>query len=281
MLISQIAKKEQFRFGNQTCISQNEQVGVYLITDINQVKFVLKVFTGKSALQQCKQETDSLRFYGRKAALKTPQITQINQIKQAHYYLMEYMPNQMKANDYWEIFGRQLALTHLTSADLFGLHFDNYIGQLEQLNAAKKPRAADFFIHNRLETQIELARNKGFHFKALDSFYKNIENLILDEKPALIHGDLWHGNLLSDEKGNPGVIDTACCFGPRAMDWAMMELFGGFDSSWIDSYHEVYPLPTSWKKHLGIWQLYYLLVHLNIFGKSYYNPCQEIITKYR
>ncbi|TXK73909.1 fructosamine kinase family protein [Mesonia sp. HuA40] len=281
MLISQIAIKEQINLKKHCCISQNDKAEIYLITDTNQANFVLKVFTGENAQHQCQLETDSLHFFEREAALSTPQVTQINKLAQTHYFLMEYMPNKIKSSDYWEIFGRQLALTHLTTNNFFGLHFDNYIGQLKQSNAPKKQKAFDFFIYNRLEPQFELARKKGFHFNALDSFYKNLENLISDEKPALIHGDLWHGNLLSDEKGRPSVIDTACCFAPRPMDWAMMELFGGFDSSWVDSYHEVYSMPTNWKKDLAIWQLYFLLVHLNSFGKSYYNPCQEIITKYR
>ncbi|MCQ0110639.1 fructosamine kinase family protein [Zhouia sp. CL16] len=42
----------------------------------------------------------------------------------------------------------------------------------------------------------------------------------------------------------------------------------------------MYPLEKGWQKRLDIWQLYYLLVHLNLFGSSYYSSVLHILNKY-
>src|SRR5690606_24016845 len=100
------------------------------------------------------------------------------------------------------------------------------------------------------------------------------------EAPALIHGDLWNGNYLIDDSGNPCLIDPAVCFASREMDLAMMQLFGGFSEEVFNVYNEAFPLAKGWKTRTHLWQLYYLLVHLNLFGSGYYNHVNTIIRKY-
>ena len=41
------------------------------------------------------------------------------------------------------------------------------------------------------------------------------ELLSHEVQPALIHGDLWSGNYLADEKGNPVLLDPAVYFADR------------------------------------------------------------------
>src|SRR5690606_27632898 len=99
-----------------------------------------------------------------------------------------------------------------------------------------------FYIEKRLEPQFKLATENGFSFKKLSAFYKNITQEIPNEVPALIHGDLWNGNYLVDDKGNPCLIDPAVAFAPREMDLAMMHLFGGFPDSVFTAYTTAFPL---------------------------------------
>ncbi len=81
-------------------------------------------------------------------------------------------------------------------------------------------------------------------------------------------------------EGEPCLIDPAVSYASREMDLAMVSLFGGFPKNYIRAYSEVYPLQPSWEERIPLWQLYYILVHLNLFGAGYYSRCMQIIKKY-
>ena len=108
----------------------------------------------------------------------------------------------------------------------------------------------------------------------------NISAIIPDEKPALIHGDLWGGNYLVNGNGDPCLIDPATAFAPREMDLSMMQLFGGFDKELFNSYKKEFPLESGFEERIPLWQLYYLLVHLNLFGAGYKSQVTSIIKQF-
>ena len=126
-----------------------------------------------------------------------------------------------------------------------------------------------------------MAKDRGFHFTDLELFYKNISSEIPNEPPALVHGDLWSGNYMVLKTGNPALIDPAVAFAPREMDLAMMQLFGGFSEEVFRLYDEIFPLENNWKNRIPLWQLYYLLVHLNLFGSGYLSRVQRIVGSYQ
>ena len=72
--------------------------------------------------------------------------------------------------------------------------------------------------------------------------YLRLPELIPDEKPSLLHGDLWNGNFLVNKNGTVSLIDPAVYYGHRETDLAMAKLFGGFDNAFYESYHEAFPL---------------------------------------
>jgi fructosamine-3-kinase len=82
-------------------------------------------------------------------------------------------------------------------------------------------------------------------------------------EPSLLHGDLWHGNWLASDRGEPYLIDPAVCYGDREYEMAFTELFGGFSSRFYAAYEEAYPLPSGYEERRPLYQLYYLLVHLS------------------
>ena len=95
-------------------------------------------------------------------------------------------------------------------------------------------------------------------------------------EPALLHGDLWSGNYLVSRQGTPFLIDPSVHYGHAEVDLAMSLLFGGFSSRFYDAYFEVSPKVAGFEKRVALYQLYYLLVHLNLFGRSYYPRVIEI-----
>ena len=90
-----------------------------------------------------------------------------------------------------------------------------------------------------------------------------------EEPPARLHGDLWSGNAHVCADGTPALLDPAAYGGHREMDLAMMRLFGGFSDRVFAAYDEVWPLACGWEDRVPLWQLYPLLVHVNLFGSSY------------
>lgn len=182
-----------------------------------------------------------------------------------------------------DILGRKLAkLHHTTKSKNFGLKKDNYIGILPQKNK-QYASFIPFYITTRLEPQIQMAYDSSYltrtELSLFNRFCNRLENLIPTEKASLIHGDLWNGNVLwtSDDVI---LIDPAVSYNHREMDLAMMQLFGGFTDGCFAAYAECYPLEQGWIDRIDIYQLYFLLVHLNIFGASYAPSVNTILKKY-
>ncbi len=99
-------------------------------------------------------------------------------------------------------------------------------------------------------------------------------------KPSLLHGDLWNGNYFYNLQGQAVVFDPATYYGHREIDLAMMSLFGGFEKDIYNMYNDIFPLERDWKERLKIYQLYPLLVHVNLFGRSYLSGIKQILNEF-
>ena len=95
-----------------------------------------------------------------------------------------------------------------------------------------------------------------------------------------MHGDLWSGNYISASNNKAVFIDPAVYYGHREIDLAMSLLFGGFSKEFYKTYTEVYPLEKDFKFRKDIYNLYPLLIHLNLFGKSYLRSVKTIVSKF-
>lgn len=215
--------------------------------------------------------------------------------------VLEYIKSASKPHDFYESFGRNLARLHSVAGPCSGFPHDNYIGTTVQCNApaagisvdftSQDLRAGDgsdwtdFFLERRLRFQVKLAVENGHGTalqKLLDQGERQIRDL-LDEAvnfPCLLHGDLWAGNFMVDEKGEACLIDPAVYYGHRESDLAMTELFGGFDAGFYGAYNEQLPTKQGYEQRRPIYQLYHLLNHLNLFGATYYSQCQRILSSY-
>jgi fructosamine-3-kinase len=86
----------------------------------------------------------------------------------------------------------------------------------------------------------------------------------------LVHGDLWGGNWFTSDGGEPVLIDPAAYRGHGEVDLAMSELFGGFGAAFYEAYDDVAVVEEAYSAYRkDLYQLYYLLVHVNLFGGGY------------
>jgi fructosamine-3-kinase len=199
------------------------------------------------------------------------------------FLILEYLNQGTKTNFFFDSFGGRLAEMHQQTQPAFGFDDDNYIGSLKQSNK-NHFNWIGFFIEERLEKQLKMVIDKdGNRNKLIAKFeklYKRLNELLPEEKPALLHGDLWSGNYMAVGNNEVSIFDPAVYYGHREMDIAMTKLFGGFDSAFYSSYNEAFPLEKNWEERMDLCNLYPLLVHVNLFGGSYMNDVEQIINKY-
>jgi fructosamine-3-kinase len=215
--------------------------------------------------------------------IRVPHVLFNETLIQHQLLLLEWIEPGPRQGSFWKIFGEQLARLHMVSNSYYGFTSDNYMGSLPQANPATTSWKT-FFIENRLQPQIEMAAGKGLlssrQLSLLEKLIQQIGELFNEEPPALLHGDLWSGNFICDEKSQPVLIDPAVYFGHRSIDLAMTTLFGGFDKSFYEGYHFHYPLSPHHQEQWDICNLYPLLVHLNLFGSSYLGAIETTLKKY-
>ncbi|REJ80167.1 MAG: ketosamine-3-kinase [Bacteroidetes bacterium] len=190
---------------------------------------------------------------------------------QQSFLLLEFIEAGKRKQDYWEKCGRQLANLHKHSQDKFGLDHNNYIGSLQQTNTYSKSWT-EFFLEERL-----MKIGQDLISPYYDLLRKRIEEIVPHEKPALLHGDLWNGNLLTGPEGEAYFIDPSVYYGHREMDLAMTELFGGFPSEFYASYNEAFPQNPGFKIRRDLYNLYPLLVHVKLFGVGYAQQVKSIL----
>lgn len=99
-------------------------------------------------------------------------------------------------------------------------------------------------------------------------------------EPAVVHGDLWWGNVLWGADGRGWVIDPSAHGGHPEEDLAMLALFGSVPDRLLAAYREVRPLDGGWEGRVGLWQLVPLLVHTVLFGGSYRAQAEAVARRY-
>ncbi|WP_205319163.1 fructosamine kinase family protein [Runella rosea] len=199
------------------------------------------------------------------------------------YLIQEFVENGGQHPNFWRTFGQSLAKLHSHTQPFFGLNFDNYLGSLEQNNTFYE-NGIDFFVEKRLRPQAGLALYNNLIgaelYNRLERFYPLLKNLLPTEAPALIHGDLWSGNFLINEHGRVSLVDPAPYYGYREAELAFTHLFGGFDDEFYENYQESFPFEPHFEARIPIYNLYPLLVHVNLFGRSYLPPIERLIKRY-
>jgi fructosamine-3-kinase len=189
------------------------------------------------------------------------------------WILLEWLEPDAASPERWERLGMGLARLHRAGAnDGWGWERDGFLATLPQVNTPRT-RWADFWAENRLRPQLERASHTpGIGFRAewdrlFDALPRILEPAEADG-PSYLHGDLWNGNVVMTGEG-PALVDPSFYRGHREVDLAMAALFGGFSSGFRDAYESVWPLAPGYAIREAVYQLYYLLAHVNLFGGSY------------
>lgn len=245
--------------------------------------YFVKVNNSAQAHQMLSTELKGLELLSASQVISTPTPLTCEEAGGYSFLVLPYIEEGIKNNIFWDSFGQQLAQLHQQTQEQYGLHFNNFIGWLPQSNTLHTSWV-DFYIQERLAPQLKMARDKGLISEKLvntfELFFQKLYGLLPDESPALLHGDLWSGNFLASAEGLPVLIDPAPYYGHREVDLAMTRLFGGFSPTFYQSYQYSFPLLPGFEQRVSLYQLYYLMVHVNLFGESYLSSVLQIVRKY-
>jgi len=217
------------------------------------------------------------------AAVAVPAVIGTGETDDPAWIVLEWVEAGRRVKDFFTAFGSGLAALHAHAQPRFGLEQDNYIGTLPQQNRQEDDGVA-FFIDHRLAPQLDAALRAGrLDARAgvlFEELFARLPDLLPAEPPALLHGDLWSGNFMTGAEGYAVLIDPAVYYGFREADVAMTLLFGGFDEAFYDAYHAVRPLVPGWRDRMDVYNLYPLLVHVNLFGGGYAGQVMQILRRY-
>ena len=241
-----------------------------------------------AALSNFQAEAAGLQAIERTGKIRTPGVLGCGTDPSGvSFLLLAFIRPGTPVSGYWEVFGRELAAMHGTLSEngkavQYGFPSDNYIGYRSQTNTWNE-NWIPFFRDCRLAGQF---RDADRFFDSMDKKWitwllDHLDRLLEEpEKPGLVHGDLWAGNFMTGEDGKAWLIDPAAYYGHPEVDLAMTELFGGFSSEFYDAYQEIRPLNPGYQDRKEIYNLYHLLNHLNMFGRSYLPPVRRILRRF-
>lgn len=245
-------------------------------------KYFVKINEAEVFPAMLEKEAAGLKLLFGEKSLVVPEVIAHATSGGLQFLVLSFLEKAAENETYWQQLGNGLAKLHRQTSLSFGLEYDNYIGSLEQRNS---PQSAfsEFFVLNRIEPLLGKAIDERYFDKNIarnfERFFRRLNELFPSEKPALLHGDLWSGNVMSTMLG-PAVIDPAVYYGHRESDIAMTKLFGEFHPSFYERYQDAFPMEKGWNSRVDLFNLYPLLVHVNLFGGSYVSSVKEIISRF-
>ncbi|HEX6307361.1 MAG TPA: fructosamine kinase family protein [Longimicrobiales bacterium] len=222
------------------------------------------------------QEALSLRRLAATATVRVPSVRALG----SDWLALEWLEPAGASAEAWPALGRSLARLHRHGAEQYGWDSSNCIGPLLQTNEWQDEWPS-FWREHRLRPQLRLAtaRLRGALVPQPERLLEQLDARLAgaaEDGPSLLHGDLWSGNV-HFTMGGAALIDPSSYYGHREVDLAMAALFGGFPAAFFAAYAAEWPLQPGADSRRAIYQLYYLLVHVNLFGGGYIAQTEALL----
>lgn len=230
-----------------------------------------------------KSEATGLRLIKESNTVLVPNFLSYSDHAAESFLLLEWIEGE--ETDTTEIqLAQKIAELHKVVGPNHGFKTDTYIGILEQPNELKA-NWLEYYRDFRLQTQIKYGADQGFikgeRLKKLNKLLDKLDQWIPSFiEPSYLHGDLYAGNWIVGPAGQPYLVDPSFLYGDRHFEIAFTHLFPGFSKKFYDAYEEAYPLRPDFADVKPLYQLYYLIIHLNMFGEPYGKRIDEILDKY-
>lgn len=200
--------------------------------------------------------------------------------------IMEWLPGSAGAGPAAEThLADLLAELHAVRGPYFGFERPTPVGPLMMPNTPG-PDWPRFYACHRLLVFGNLAFGAG---RLAPDAFARLERLCArlgdwlpaDRPPALIHGDLWSGNILSDGARITGLIDPAMFYADPELELGFMTVFGGPGARFFARYRERRGLDAEFEAtRKPLYQLDGLIAHAWFFGGGYGAQADRILRRY-
>ena len=200
--------------------------------------------------------------------------------------VMEWLPGSTRLDPSSQAHAAELlAALHERSSENFGFLRDTVIGGLPQPNPETR-EWIPFFRDHRL---LYIARDchaagslSAAMLARLERFAVKLDDLLEEpDRPSLVHGDMWGGNILSDKGRITGFLDPAIYYAHAEIELAFSTLFGTFGEAFFERYNEFKPIrPGFFETRKDIYNLWHLLTHVRLFGPSYLGGVERVLARH-
>ena len=245
----------------------------------NKKFFLKRNIRNKKLLEFEKYCLQNLRKYMNQENLVIPEVIAYKNIKNIEILLIEWI--DMHNFDQKKL-GKGLGELHLKSAEsnpkMFGFPVEGFIGTTDQKKGLED-NWIDCFLNLRIIPQLLILKSKTLDKEIINKVKEKIKSELLNHKPinALVHGDLWSGNVGTEKNGKGVIFDPAFWWADNEVDIAMTKLFGGFRKEFYEEYHKIFPLKKGFEKRITIYNFYHILNHANMFGGGYLKQVNDYV----
>ena len=221
----------------------------------------------------------NLQKYINNENLIIPKVISYLEVNNVELLLMEWI--DMINSDQQKL-GKGLGEMHIESnkfnPESFGYPSQGYIGTINQMKGWEK-NWIKCFINLRIEPQLAILEKNFLESNIKKKIKLKIESELYNHEPfiALVHGDLWSGNVGVNLTNKGVIFDPACWWADCEVDLAMTRLFGNFRREFYENYYKIIPPKKGYEKRVMIYNFYHILNHANMFGGSYFHQVQQYI----
>lgn len=254
---------------------------VYKIDFSSRPSLVVKVAATES-IESLRIEGLSLEYLRKNTPIKVPKVI----YNDDGILLMEYFVNDsIMTAEAERNCALRFAELHQCSNRGFGFDFDTVIGGLSQPNTICSSWL-DFYSEFRILHMALMARDVGNlnlkDFKRVERLVDRLDRWLVEpDRPALVHGDAWSGNVLVKNDALAGVIDPACYYGDAEVDLAFSTMFGTFSNHFFERYDSLNPIREGFfEERKDLYLIYPILVHIRLFGGSYTRHLHRVLMRY-